>query len=275
MTLCEFSEFSFGYALTDSLVEAFRHNLGVAPVFANQVAEGKPGGGYDMKLPLNPIPLFFQFKIPSVLIRVTKHMPKGYGTPYYRMALRTRKPNQHQLLLDLEKTQPLVYYATPMFDRIVDLDLGFMKKSIQANCAFIKPSKIGALDSGPHHVSYKKGFPNWVHSEPKEIEGSHDFDSLLADVRTAAVKAREADVKVIDEVGQNVWTNRNRAVLSSISSWLLGERRYFYSADGALRKIVESDVASPSATARNLGYAAQIHYGLTLAFVDADIKKWK
>lgn len=280
MALCEFSEFSFGYALTDSLVNAFRNGLGVAPVFANQVAEGKPGGGYDMKLPLNPVPMFFQFKIPSVMTRASKHMPSGYSKPYYRMALRTSKPNQHQLLVDLAKTQPLVYYATPLFDRVADLDSCFMSKSVQARCAFIRPSTIGKLDSQPHHVSYRKDAPYWVHSDPKRIEGEHDFESLLKDVRAAASKAKGEEDKLEfgrSEISSDAWTERRRSVLVQINEWLARNvASDFYPSrrnDEALRALLERAPGSPSEMARKLGYVSQVHYGLALAFVDANVEK--
>lgn len=275
MAFCEFSEFSFGYALTDSLVNAFRDRLGVAPVFANQVTEGKPGGGYDMKLPLNPVPIFFQFKIPSVMTRVSKHMPSGYWTPYYRMFLRTRKPNQYQLLLDLQKTQPLVYYVAPVFDRIADLNRGFITKSIQTQCLFIKPSGIGPLDGTPHHVSYKKGANSWIHSDPKEIGSGHDFDAFLEDVRVEAAKARGADTGLVEEGRGDVpWTGRNRAVLGAISRWLLeNHSRDDYFIYLRQPQQLEEEIDSPSGVARVLGYVAQIRYGLALAFVDANIKE--
>lgn len=274
MASCQFSEFSFGYALTDSLVNSF--GPGAAPVFANQVVEGKPGGGYDMKLPLNPVPMFFQFKIPAVLTRASKHMPKGYWTPYYRMVLRTKQPDQHALLLDLERKNPLVYYATPIFDRIEDLDYGFVNKSIQTECAFIRPSRIGVLDSKPHHVSYKRGFATcWVHSLPRELDGTHNFDDLLRDVRAEAAKSREASrAETAIKEADAPWTARNRTVLFEIKDWLVENRRRdrfpSQAADNALLDVLDREFNSPAEMARDLGYVAQVHYGITLAFSDAE-----
>ena len=69
MAFCEFSEFSYGFALTDSLLAIIAERIGTAPVFPSLIQEGKAGGGYDVKIPALPVPIFLQFKIPRVLVR--------------------------------------------------------------------------------------------------------------------------------------------------------------------------------------------------------------
>src|SRR5687768_1471231 len=106
MASCEFSEFSYGYALTHSITSALGAALGNAPIFPSLIQEGSSGGGYDVKLPIVPFPMFLQFKIPHVLTRSSSLKPSSYSVPYYRMPIRTRRPNQHQLLLQLATREP-------------------------------------------------------------------------------------------------------------------------------------------------------------------------
>lgn len=272
---CDFSEFSFGYAITDSMVKALKTSIGAAPVFANQIAEGKPGGGYDMKLPLNPLPIFLQFKIPQVLRRSSSGKPPGYTTPYYRMHLRTNKGSQHQLLLDLEASHSLVYYVTPLFHGVADLDSAFMKKGVHLRSAFIKPSKVGVLDAKAHHVSYQVGASTyWVHSEPKEIGVQYGFDNLLADMRSASDAVNTVVPVGADVVSGAADNMRRMRALNEVKDWLLGNRwRDMYpgrEADAALADLLNRPFETPEELARNLGYVAQVHYGLALAFADGD-----
>src|SRR5687767_8064459 len=102
MAGCGFSEFSFGFSLTYCLCRALRSSMGSAPVFPSLIQEGRTGGGYDVRLPMIPFPMFLQFKIPYVLTRSSSLKPRTYPVPYYRIPLRTQYPNQHQLLLDLQ-----------------------------------------------------------------------------------------------------------------------------------------------------------------------------
>src|ERR1700690_2714236 len=65
----QFSEFSFGYALTDNLVNKVLTGSKGVPVFPSLQEEGKQGGGYDVKIPLRSAPLFLQFKLPQIVRR--------------------------------------------------------------------------------------------------------------------------------------------------------------------------------------------------------------
>lgn len=90
MVTAGFSEFSFGYALTDSLINTLAFPLGGAPVFPSLQQEGSTGGGYDVHLPAIPYPLFLQFKIPQVLSRHSSLCPPGYVAPYSREEMQSR-----------------------------------------------------------------------------------------------------------------------------------------------------------------------------------------
>jgi len=57
------SEFSYGYAFTENLVDWVGSLLAAAPVFPSLIEEGKANGGYDLKLQFGSVPLFLQFKL--------------------------------------------------------------------------------------------------------------------------------------------------------------------------------------------------------------------
>ena len=59
--IAEFSEFSFGYAITAELQQ--RYGVVSAPEFPSLVAEGRPGGGYDVKVRTQGVVIFLQFTL--------------------------------------------------------------------------------------------------------------------------------------------------------------------------------------------------------------------
>ena len=54
-----FSEFSYGYAITEELAGGKVGRLLGAPIFPSLYNEGQSGGGYDVQLPLQGAPLFY------------------------------------------------------------------------------------------------------------------------------------------------------------------------------------------------------------------------
>jgi hypothetical protein len=63
----DFSEFSYGYAVTEELVASLKATVVAAPIFPSLYEEGKKGGGYDVKIPLSGKPIFLQFKLSNHL----------------------------------------------------------------------------------------------------------------------------------------------------------------------------------------------------------------
>ena len=58
----EFTEFSYGFAVTHELVLQGSGNIFAAPEFPSLIREGQVGGGYDVKLNFGTF-LFLQFKL--------------------------------------------------------------------------------------------------------------------------------------------------------------------------------------------------------------------
>jgi hypothetical protein len=191
MNMADFSEFSYGYALTDNILHSGLPHSSYAPVFLSHFAEGQPGGGYDVMIPLKPVPLFLQFKIPQVVRKRSNQTPPDYNVPYLRMHLRTWRPNQHQLMLDLENSGKLVYYATPTFWSEQELDVNFTNGRVHEFSWYIRPTRVGVLDEKPHYVAYRSGNSvGWRHSEMEKLNGHFHAENFAREIDAAVQKAR-------------------------------------------------------------------------------------
>jgi hypothetical protein len=157
----DFSEFSYGYALTEELANKYRSSLAGAPIFPSLYQEGQMGGGYDVQLPIEGFPIFLQFKLSDKLERKNaKEFKKGLlNLPFYRMHIRPKKhSNQHNLLLDLERAGNTVFYIAPQFHLPEELNKHYLNRSIVANSAAFSPSAIGEmLDDDEHYVVFESG----------------------------------------------------------------------------------------------------------------------
>jgi len=154
-----FSEFSFGYAVTEDLVRAAGaagSGITIAPVFPSLIEEGKRG--FDMMLDRAGIPLFLQFKLAHLLQYKSAGEYKAghFVPPFYRMQLRCKGPqNQHSLLLQLERDGHEVYYVAPAFHLKKDLDDAYQKREVWNRSFHLRPTAIGDLDSREHHVTFQ------------------------------------------------------------------------------------------------------------------------
>lgn len=157
----DISEFSYGYAVTEELVASHKARIVAAPTFPSLYEEGKTGGGYDVKIPIVGTPVFLQFKLSDCLktANAKEHGTLSLGLPYYRMHLRPLKHSQqHQLLLDLEKSGESVYYIAPEFHTPSELNRHYLASNVVANSAAFAPSAIGVLpDDDEHYVVFEKG----------------------------------------------------------------------------------------------------------------------
>lgn len=260
MKTAEFSEFSYGYALTDNIVHGGFPATGGAPVFPSLFAEGSAGGGYDVKIPLHPVPIFLQFKIPQVVGRRSFKMPAGFTKPYLRMPLRTREPNQHKLLLDLESGGNIVAYATPNFWETSQLDVHYGAQRVPHRTSYFTPSSIGPFDEGSHHVAYCPGHVDaWVRSEPRKLEGRVDAESFGVRIGRAVNIAQRREP-----------LNFLNALLEKISRLIDGKRSQSIYRDPKEYRVARREPASReeiNLAARTVGYLAQVHLGCSFFVV--------
>ncbi|MEI7682535.1 MAG: hypothetical protein WCK07_24285 [Betaproteobacteria bacterium] len=175
----DISEFSYGYALTETLINAVPFPIRAAPMFPSLIDEGKPGGGYDVEIPFAGFPLFLQFKLSHKMVRDSaRESQLGLmTTPFYRMHLRpTKHSQQHPMLLELEASRAAVFYAAPHFDTPAELDDAYINSQVVQRSVFFRPSEIGALpDDRDHHVTFKDGYPAYLCSnDPRMVREEGD-----------------------------------------------------------------------------------------------------
>lgn len=167
------SEFSYGFALTHELVQSMG-TLSAAPVFPSLIAEGSPGGGWDVHLDRPGVPIYIQFKRSEcILIRSGKEIRLGADLlpPYYRFAVTASADSkQHEMLLTLDVPPNEVFYAAPMFHTKPEFDVAFLDGEVRQKSFFVRPRDIGPFtDGATHHVSFD-GRKCYRMSEPVEIE---------------------------------------------------------------------------------------------------------
>ena len=191
------SEFSYGFAVTTELLQALGP-VTVAPVFPSLHAEGKQGGGWDVRLDWPGFPLFLQFKLCDHMTRPTCKEARllGLSLPCYRMHLRPERLSpQHRLLLELEQQGKAVYYCAPMFHKAKQFNTAFLQHSVCARSIWIRPSDIGDLpDDGNHHVSFEPGGQRWLFSTPRPIEAKCIFQNFSAQLRNRLRKRGKTDL---------------------------------------------------------------------------------
>jgi hypothetical protein len=192
----DFSEFSYGYAITEEIVASLKAFVIGAPIFPSLYEEGQKGGGYDLKIPLTGKPVFLQFKLSDYL---KKKSAREYQTgllnvPYYRMHLRPlRHSDQHNLLLDLEALGETVFYIAPEFHVPQELNDFYLRKVVVHHSAAFSPADIGPLpDDEAHYVAFERGTPVAFRcsDEPVEIKKRSLKDGLVPLIKSSDVQTR-------------------------------------------------------------------------------------
>lgn len=189
------SEFSYGYALTEELVNGIGAKVTSAPVFPSLYQEGKKGGGWDVKLKKGGIPLFIQFKLSHYLKKANANERKSghFSSPYYRMHLRPiNHSKQHELLLDLERSGNEVYYSAPAFHEPRELDDAYLKNEVKNRSIWIKPTDINDItDTKEHYVAFQLPSTWYFCSKPRPIERSLSFSVFQENILNAFSQRRE------------------------------------------------------------------------------------
>lgn len=196
-----FTEFSYGYAFTENLIRSSRSGPTTAPVFPNLVQEAQLG--YDVKIDLPGIPLFFQFKLPEIMVRDTAReisqlaLP-GLSVPFFRMPLMRRDlSDQHKHMIGLEGKFPnTVFYATPEIDNSTAFNEAYGRADVHACSAFFSPSNIGPLPNDKNHVvAYSANCLNaWFCSDPEKIN-KLGFDTIFEITNKQLSQQSESTIK--------------------------------------------------------------------------------
>ncbi len=153
-----FSEFSYGYAITEELASGSLGSLVGSPVFPSLRQEGS-SGGYDVHLPIEGGPLFLQFKLSNYLSMAVAKEWEVFGSPYYRMYIRCLLyTQQHRLLLDCQGQGNEVFYVAPAFHRDEELNAAYLARTVSYDSIFVRPSDIGDIeDFDEHYVVFPRG----------------------------------------------------------------------------------------------------------------------
>lgn len=158
------SEFSYGYAVTESVMHQYSNIVSDAPIFPSLRREGQNGGGFDVQIN-NRIgyPLFLQFKLSHKMVyrsaREIRERRLFSRPPFFRMHLRSRyEGNQHEMLVDLDDGQNNVFYIAPYFYEQEELNTLYTSRTILDSSYLIRPQDIGYLpDDKEHHIASEQG----------------------------------------------------------------------------------------------------------------------
>ena len=171
-----YTEFSFGYAFTENLIRSIGTKPKGAPVFPNLIQEAQLG--YDVHIDLPGCPLFFQYKLPELMVKksaaeIAKHHLPGMQVRFFRMALMRRDlSQQHQLLMNLERRFPnRVFYSTPCIENVRDFNSAYNAAQVHRRSVFFSPRDIGLLpDNKAHSVAYRGNLRSgYLCSEPRKV----------------------------------------------------------------------------------------------------------
>ncbi|MDD5034836.1 MAG: hypothetical protein PHE55_08775 [Methylococcaceae bacterium] len=258
----DFSEFSYGYAVTEELVSAHKAKVIAAPLFPSLYDEGKAGGGYDVKIPLAGKPVFLQFKLSDQLERSnSKEYKSGLlGLPYYRMHIRpTKHSDQHNLLLNLEESGETVFYIAPEFHLPAELNFFYLSGSVIANSAAFSPLAIGAMpDDDEHYLVFERGTSLGYRcsEESKEVQKLSLANGLQPILAGQGRKTRD-----LGERGLRDISNRMLKVLESGEERLRSRTKSFDIP--GLRRIVDN--RNP---VESIGYMARTFFDAELLVLE-------
>ena len=167
----EFSEYSYGFALTHGLLKG-KPTIQVAPHFPSLVEEGNLG--YDVRLDRPSLPLFLQFKLSDYLTRRPAKYWDHYHKPYFRFDITPLTiSRQHNLLKDLANKGEEVFYVAPLFWQSTDFNRAFRANQIAGRSIWLPVGKLPKLnDDDPHHITFTGATdPSW-HTEDWDLEGT-------------------------------------------------------------------------------------------------------
>jgi hypothetical protein len=203
MDKCQFSEFTYGYCLTEDLVVGLGMALTAAPIFPNLVDEGQLG--YDVRFNRPGTPLFLQFKLVHQMVhgRANEAQRGHFQPPFYRMHLRASAiSDQHDSLLSLEQAGNDVFYAAPAFHTTGDLNTAYVQRLVWGRSFTIKPSDIGPLPNvKAHHVTFQQAGGQWkFYSEEPSRQGRAHTAEDIATLVAGRIAAR-GDRNLRDQIG--------------------------------------------------------------------------
>jgi hypothetical protein len=167
--ISEFTEFSYGFAVTHELILQNSGNVVAAPEFPSLIREGQAGGGYDVRLNFGTF-VFLQFKLSEFMYGRRARYRTLIGLPYYKFWITPRwQSQQHRMLVDLGNAGQQVYYAAPIFHLQTDFNTEFQGNTVVNRSAFINPVEIGYLADDDEHCIVFNNTEAYFCSEPQKV----------------------------------------------------------------------------------------------------------
>ena len=197
-----YTEFSFGYAFTENLIRSASAGTGGAPFFPNLIQEAQLG--YDVHIDLPGCPLYFQYKLPELMVRnsameISKFSLPGMSIPFFRMYLMKHNlSQQHQKLIELENRSPnTVFYATPGMRSIDAFNAAYNSATVHCRSVFFSPKNIGPLSDDMQHIIAYHNELNyaWLCSEPRKVSAFR-FVDIAEQVRYSFDDRRSLNLEV-------------------------------------------------------------------------------
>ena len=111
----EITDIAYSTALTFELVTHYDFQTLGAPTFPSLRKEAI----YKSETNSNGVLLFIQYKLGDYFVGTGSSLKDTWGIPYYRFLVHPQKKiKRHQLLMNLESLNHLVYYTAPEFHTI-------------------------------------------------------------------------------------------------------------------------------------------------------------
>jgi len=175
----EITDISFSTALTLELVT--QHGLLTlgAPIFPSLQKEAV----FRTDMNTRSVLLFIQYKLSERIVGTAASLNDDWGVPYYRFPIHPKNRNKrHELLLNLEGMNNLVYYVAPEFHTKSELYESLMQKALLTNSTFWSPKAIGSLLQAERNtLSYKSDFYYGIlEPEKRKIDGAIKGEMLLS-----------------------------------------------------------------------------------------------
>lgn len=150
----EITNISYCTALTYELVIKYDFQILGAPTFPSLREEAF--FKTDSKKPT--VLIFMQYKLGEYFIGNTSSLKDYWGVPYFRFLIHPKnKSKNHQLLINLEAMNQLVFYTAPEMRTMNEFYKHLKQQSILDRSTFWSPQKIGSFSENERYtLSYKR-----------------------------------------------------------------------------------------------------------------------
>lgn len=206
------SEFTYGFGLSRELYNTLQQHGITAPIFPSlQLELALPS---DLSFSIRGVPVFLQFKLSEALTTGRARYWSHYRQLYYQFRLYPfRRSPQHNRLVSLSKSFPLVFYCAPLFHTYMEFSNYFGAGTIWLNTKWIYLDGLKTIRGyAKHSITYSRSDPPWQHSD-RHMGKSINSEELLQRVVRSV---KEEPVEVTKAYLVRFWSLLNRIVLEDL-----------------------------------------------------------